>query len=173
MSSMVHYIVWYMLTQSKLQYINNVTFNIHQQLWHNVMFIKGYVAVGVHQVLCHIVTLINGYIALQQSQGVTFIKPYVGLRHSTTLILDCDSHPWYITWHFFHITTLIKAYNWLQRSSLLHSLMVFLHYEIHRGFSWIESLVQPRFLNSKFLHYDIHWGLCTKFNHACVWYMLT
>ena len=86
-----------MQTQAKMPYINNVTFDIHQHLSRDVMFINGYIVVGIHQGLCYIVTLINGYIALRQSLYVVFIKPYVGLRHSLTLILDCDSHPWYIT----------------------------------------------------------------------------
>ena len=92
---MVHYIVRYMPTQANMQYINNVTFNIHQQLCHNMMLIKNYVAIGVHQGLCHIVTLINRYITLGQSQYVTFIKPYVGLQHSSILMLDWDIPPWY------------------------------------------------------------------------------
>ena len=83
-----------MQTQANMPYINNVTFDIHQHLSRNVMFINGYIVVGVHQGLCYIVTLINFYIALRQSLYVVFIKPYVGLRHSSMLILDCGNCPW-------------------------------------------------------------------------------
>ena len=43
-SSMVQYSVSYMPTQPNMLHMNNVTFGIHEGLYHIVIFIKSYVA---------------------------------------------------------------------------------------------------------------------------------
>ena len=65
-SVMVHYNIWYMPTQLKMQKINNVAFNIHQGLCHIMMFINDYVAFDVHEGSCHIAAWVKGYVALWQ-----------------------------------------------------------------------------------------------------------
>jgi len=148
-----------------------VTFDVHRY---------NYIHQGCHipMFIMVIMLFINGYIALWHSSMVnslmdllhcnihwrlrwietfhlcTFLNGFVALRHSSRVMLDFDIHK-----GIYWIMTFIDTYVGLRNSSIMHSLMVLLHWDIHRNdqniYSWILKFIIP-------------WWLCHIIRHHVV-----
>ena len=85
-------------------------------------------------VLCGIATIINCYV------NCTFLNCFVALRHSSRVVSDLNIHK-----GIYWITTFINTHIGLQHSSMVHLLMVLLHWDIHHNdriiYSWILKFI--------------------------------
>ena len=124
-------------------HIHNVTFdvdncNIHHGLSHILMFIMVMLHSDIYYGLFRTLLFIKGYIALWHP---SMVHSLMALSHSN------------IHWCLRRIST----------STIVHSLMVFMHRDIHRELCWILTFIKEYTIVHSlmvFLHCVIHQELC-------------
>ena len=129
-------------------------------LWimlHSV-FIKDYIALWhssmVHSLMALSHCNIHWHLSwIETFHHCTFLNGFVALRQSSRFMLDFDVHT-----RIYWITTFINTYVGLRHSSIVHSLMVLLHWDIHHNnqniYSWILKFIIPQCLSHIIRHHD-------------------
>ena len=151
-----------------------------------VIFIRVMLHSEIHYGLCRIMLFINGYIALSHSSMVhflmdlshcniywrlrwietfhfcTFLNGFVALQHSSRVMLDFDVHK-----GIYWIMTFINTYVVLRNSSILHSLMVLLHSDIHCNDRNIYSRILKFIITQRLSHIIRHHVVRIFLNYIC------